>query len=264
MCLITFAYNSHPVYSLILLANRDEFFQRPSQAMHHWPDAPHILAGRDLEQGGTWLGMTQSGRFATVTNHRNGRDKRAGLRSRGDLTRHFLSGSQTATDYLTDLEPEQQNFGAFNLLLGDETGLHYLSNRHADSALAIRPGVYGLSNALLDTSWPKVTKAREGLRQLLAEREPCRDAMLALMQDREPARDELLPDTGISLEWERLLSSCFIQSENYGTRAITLLMQKPDGTTYLREQTFDFEGNTDIQEFDLQLPAVGAAGRELT
>ena len=199
MCLITFAYNSHPEYSLILLANRDEFFQRPSQAIHHWPDAPQILAGRDLEQGGTWLGLNQSGRFATVTNHRNGRDKRDGLRSRGDLTRHFLRGSQSAAEYLTGLEPEQQAYGAFNLLLGDETGLHYLSNRHADSATAISPGVYGLSNALLDTSWPKVTKVREGLRQLLAEREPSRDAMLALMQDRAQARDEHLPDTGISL-----------------------------------------------------------------
>ncbi|WP_370279261.1 NRDE family protein [Pontibacterium sp.] len=262
MCLITFAYNSHPEYSLILLANRDEFFQRPSQAIHHWPDAPQILAGRDLEQGGTWLGLNQSGRFATVTNHRNGRDKRDSLRSRGDLTRHFLRGSQSAAEYLTGLEPEQQAYGAFNLLLGDETGLHYLSNRHADSATAISPGVYGLSNALLDTSWPKVTKVREGLRQLLAEREPNRDAMLALMQDRAQARDEHLPDTGISLEWERMLSSCFIQSEHYGTRAITLLMQKPDGNTYLREQTFDVEGNTDVQEFDLQLPAIGAADRE--
>lgn len=262
MCLITFAYNSHPEYSLILLANRDEFFQRPSQAAHHWPDAPHILAGRDLEQGGTWLGINQNGNFATVTNHRNGRDKRDGLRSRGDLTRHFLDGSLPAADYLSDLEATQQTYGAFNLLLGDESGLHYLSNRHQAAASVVSPGVYGLSNALLNTPWPKVIKVREGLRQLLKTREPDRDTMLALMQDRERARDQHLPDTGINLEWERMLSSCFIQSESYGTRAITLLMQKPDGTTYLREQTFDAEGNTEVQEFDLQLPAIGAADRE--
>lgn len=261
MCLITFAYNIHPEYSLILLANRDEFFQRPSQAVHRWPDAPQILAGRDLEQGGTWLGLNQNGLFATVTNHRNGRDKRDELRSRGDLTRHFLSGSQPATDYLSILEPKQQAYGAFNLLLGDETGLHYLSNRQQSTASVISPGVYGLSNAVLDTPWPKVQKVREGLQGLLAEQEPNREAMLALMQDRERAPDENLPDTGISLEWERMLSSCFIQSESYGTRAITLLMQKPDGSTYLREQTFDIEGNTESQEFDLQLPAIGAAGR---
>lgn len=261
MCLITFAYNSHPEYSLILLANRDEFFQRPSQAVHHWPDTPQILAGRDLEQGGTWLGLNQSGHFATVTNHRNGRDKRDGLRSRGDLTRHYLSGSQPAADYLDDLQPEQQAYGAFNLLLGDAAGLHYLSNRHSDSTVTLKPGVYGLSNALLDTDWPKVKKVREGLRQLLTRDEPDHEAMLALMQDRRRAQDADLPDTGISLAWERMLSSCFIQSESYGTRAITLLMQKPDGSTYLREQTFDGKGNTEIQEFDLQLPAVGAAGR---
>lgn len=261
MCLITFAYNSHPEYSLILLANRDEFFQRPSQAIHEWADAPQILAGRDLEQGGTWLGLNTQGLFATVTNHRNGREKRDNLRSRGDLTRNFLNGSAPAQEYLTDLEPDQQTYGAFNLLLGDQTGLHYLSNRRADAATRLKPGVYGLSNALLDTSWPKVRKVREGLRSLLLEKKPDRNALLALMMDRSRAQDADLPDTGISLEWERMLSSCFIQSENYGTRALTLLMQKPDGNTYLREQTFDADGNTSIQEFDLQLPAIGAAER---
>ncbi|MCO4757169.1 MAG: NRDE family protein [Oceanospirillaceae bacterium] len=261
MCLITFAYDSHPVYSLVLVANRDEFFRRPSREVHYWQDTPHILAGRDLEQGGTWLGLNQHGHFATVTNHRNGRDKPQGLRSRGDLTRRYLSKPQPAKDYLTQLEPEQHAYGAFNLLLGDETGLHYLSNRSDATQRPLAPGIYGLSNALLDTPWPKLLKVRNGLKQELQDDRLIAEKLIHLMLDQTSAADTDLPDTGISTEWEKMLSACFIRSADYGTRAVTLLLQKPDGTTYLREDTFDTHGNTDSQEFQLQLPAIGAAAR---
>ena len=261
MCLITFAYDSHPVYSLVLVANRDEFFRRPSQEVHYWQDTPHILAGRDLEQGGTWLGLNQHGHFATVTNHRNGRDNPQGVRSRGDLTRHYLQEPQSASHYLKHLAPEQHTYGAFNLLLGDETGLHYLSNRSNATHRSLAPGIYGLSNALLDTPWPKLLNVRNGLTQQLQDNHLKPDTLISLMMDPTQAADTDLPDTGISAEWEKMLSSCFIRSTDYGTRAITLLLQKPDGTTYLREDTFDTHGNTDSQEFELQLPAIGAAAR---
>lgn len=261
MCLITFAYDSHPVYSLILLANRDEFFRRPSQKIHYWQDTPQTLAGRDLEQGGTWLGLNQRGQFATVTNYRNGHDKRQGLRSRGDLTRNYLTEPCSAAHYLDKLHTDQQSYGAFNLLLGDDSGLHYLSNRSDKPYRTLAPGVYGLSNALLDTPWPKLLNARNGLQQQLHDNSPDHQALINIMLDQTLAADAELPDTGISAEWEKMLSSCFIHSENYGTRAITLLLQKPDGTTYLRELTFDSSGTTESQEFHLQLPAIGAADR---
>ena len=159
------------------------------------------------------------------------------------------------------MEPLKRRKGVSNLLVGDETGLHYLSNRSNATHRSLAPGIYGLSNALLDTPWPKLLNVRNGLTQQLQDNHLKPDTLISLMMDQTQAADTDLPDTGISAEWEKMLSSCFIRSTDYGTRAITLILQKPDGTTYLREDTFDTHGNTDSQEFELQLPAIGAAAR---
>lgn len=257
MCLITFAYRAHPRYSLILAANRDEFFQRPSTPVQYWEDYPDILAGRDQEQGGTWLGLNKLGQFATVTNFRNGRDRRTDLRSRGHLTARYLQDSTTAQAYLQALQPTQQSYGAFNLLLGDQDGLHYLSNRSNAEATRLKPGVYGLSNALLDTPWPKLQHVKEGLRDLIAQPQLSPEDLLSLMQDTTPVADTQLPDTGISLEWERLLSTCFIRSASYGTRAISLLLQQPDGTTEFWEHSFTEHEAGETRRYTLQLPPIG-------
>lgn len=256
MCLITFAYRSHPEYSFILLANRDEFYQRPTLDMAYWQDSPEILAGRDLEQGGTWLGINKHGNFATVTNYRDGRKRDNHVRSRGHLTRDYLSRRTHAQDFLHTLEAEQDTFGAFNLLLGDRHGLHYLSNRGA-AAQTLSPGIYGLSNALLNSPWPKLLKVRDGLRAHMKSSNINTNHLIELMQDSGEAHDHLLPDTGISHDWERRLSACFIQSPEYGTRATTLLMQKPDGHTYVREQTYEPQGSGKVAEYQLALPPIG-------
>lgn len=255
MCLITFAYKSHPDYSLILVANRDEFYQRPSKAMHYWDDRPDILAGRDLQQGGTWLGINTAGKFTTVTNYRDGKATKQNPRSRGDLTRIFLSNDTSAPQYLQKLDAIQDQFGDYNLLVGDSNGLFYHSNRGAE-ATQLQPGVYGLSNALLDTPWPKLLKVRDALSNAISS-EFTAESLCEIMQDPTQATSELLPDTGISNDWEQLLSSCFISSENYGTRATTVLLQKLDGETFLLEQNFTKEGKAGQESFKLKTAPIG-------
>ncbi|WP_286240403.1 NRDE family protein [Neptuniibacter halophilus] len=257
MCLISFAYQCHPQYSLILLANRDEFYQRPTQPMHYWEDLPGILAGRDLEMGGTWLGVNRNGAFSAVTNFRDGRRGAVNRRSRGELTRNYLSSGLSATDYLDRIEAEQFSYGDFNLLLGDSNGLYYLSNRSKQSWQHLSPGVYGMSNALLDTPWPKLQQVKQELQAQLQYPEPAMEQLLNIMTNPRTAADADLPDTGISLEWERMLSSAFIHAENYGTRAITLLLQKPCGETRIVEHNFAGEGATERYEYRLQIPAIG-------
>lgn len=257
MCLITFAYQSHPEYSFILLANRDEFYARPSQSMHFWQDHPEVLAGRDLEQGGTWLGINQTGRFAAVTNYRDGRNRKADGITRGDLTRSYLIKTESAGGYIDRLEENKNLYGDFNLLLGDRQGLYYCSNR-GEKSRALSAGIYGMSNALLDTPWPKLEYAKAKLQALLTNPTLSESDLIEIMLNPSTARDEHLPDTGVSLEWERLLSSCFIQAENYGTRATTLILQKPSGETVITELSFDQHGKTEQKTFALNVDPIGA------
>lgn len=257
MCLITFAYKSHPKYSLILLANRDEFYARPSKTMHFWPEYPHVLAGQDLEQGGTWLGINQQGKFTAVTNYRDGLAPKENALSRGALTRDFLTSNQDPTGYLKQLLPKQDKFGDYNLLLGDQSGIYYQSNREGPIR-ALNPGIYGLSNALLDSPWPKLIKVRSELENSLGNIQLSPRKLLEIMSDRTQAETSELPETHIPLEWEQLLSSSFIQSENYGTRVTTLLLQKPNGETTIIEQSFGPAGFEKEQSFELKIPAIGS------
>lgn len=256
MCLITFAYKSHPVYSLILLTNRDEFYDRPSAPMQFWDSQPSILAGQDSMHGGTWLGLNKDGKFAAVTNFRDGFNVKPNAKSRGYLTRDYLKMDLSAVDYIQRIQPVQESFGDYNLLLGDATGLYYHSNR-TGSVEKLSSGIYGLSNALLDSPWPKLLKVRHALSEQIEQQHLDIDRLEEIMSDEAAAEDNQLPDTGISYELEKLLSSIFIKSENYGTRVTTLFLQKRNGETTIIERNREPGHYKERQKFCLNVPAIG-------
>ncbi len=236
MCLAVFALNAHPDWPLILVANRDEFHQRPTRPMSIWPDLP-ILGGRDLRAGGSWMGLGDNHRFALVTNHRDlRRPAPEETQSRGHLVNDFLNSSTPASAFCAELDAAR--FAGFNLLLRDEHGWYHYSNI-TGRCQALRQGLFGLSNALLDTPWPKTLRARARLQQALAQNRMNPENLLPLLHERKRPGDHRLPDTGLPLARERLLSSCFIVSEEYGTRASTLMMQHRSGRLLLLEESYD-------------------------
>jgi uncharacterized protein with NRDE domain len=238
MCLIVFAQEYHPRYRLILAINRDEFFERPTAAARFWPEAPHVLAGRDLQRGGTWFGVSTGGRVAAVTNYREPHPRTAHDTSRGMLVFDYLNGTDGAEEYLERISVESESYGGFNLLLGDAGRLFHFSNRGAAIG-AIPPGIHGLSNHLLDTPWPKVVTARQRLETLLQQNDPQPEELLALVSDSTPFPDRLLPDTGVGLPRERLLSPMFISGDKYGTRSSTLLLIDRRNRVTFQEQSYD-------------------------
>jgi uncharacterized protein with NRDE domain len=237
MCLIVVGWRVHPDYPLVVAANRDEFYTRPTARADFWADAPEVIAGRDLEAGGTWLGITRDGRFAAVTNVREVAAAK-GLHSRGRLTRDFLAGRQRAADYVGEID--RAGYAGFNLLVADDESLWYCSNRSAQS-LQLGPGVYGLSNHLLDSPWPKLLTARQGFTGALASL-PDLAPLFAILADDEIVPDTELPDTGIPLDWERRLSAIFVRSEPYGTRASTVVTLAVAGGVTFEERSFGPNG----------------------
>lgn len=238
MCLMVLAYRVHPNYPLIVAANRDEFYKRPTARAHFWEDEPNVLAGRDLEKMGTWMGITRTGRFAAITNVRNPSNEREHARSRGKLVSDFLSGSQPPVAYMKAVRESAGQYNGFNLLAGDRTSLCYFSNQN-ESIRKLTPGIYGLSNAQLDTPWPKVEKSKQRLKQCLAKDQHVdADRLFQLLADSERAPDSALPDTGVSLDLERLLSSAFIESHDYGTRVSTVLLIDSNGCVSFKERSF--------------------------
>jgi uncharacterized protein with NRDE domain len=234
MCLIVFAWRPGHAHPLIVAANRDEFYARPTLPLTQWPEAPQVYAGRDLEAGGTWLGVGAGGRFAALTNIRNPHQPPA-RRSRGELVARFLSGEIPVDDYLADVVGRSIEYAGFNLLVGTANELwHYNALESAPVRLAA--GVYGLSNAGLDTPWPKVLKAKAALSEVLDDPQP--QALLALLNDPQTAPFAELPDTGVGLATESLLSSVFIASPTYGTRASTALIVHADGSRHIVERSF--------------------------
>lgn len=236
MCLILLAWQAHPDYPLVVAANRDEFFSRRTAAADFWEDAPNVLAGRDLEAGGTWLGVTRNGRFAALTNYRDPARNTMEAPSRGELVRRFLIGGQSAEDYLSELESCADRYNGFNLIFGDPDGLWCFSNC-GEGEQALAPGVYGLSNHLLDTPWPKVARGKSALNGAL-QALPNEAPLFALLRDDSIAPDDALPRTGVSLEWERLLSAAFVRSPQYGTRSATVLLRDRSGWVRFIEQGF--------------------------
>jgi len=237
MCLILVAWQAHPRFHLVVAANRDEFYARPSAAAAPWPEDPRVQGGRDLEAGGTWLGVREDGRFAAVTNVREpGVPKGPG--SRGHLVRDFLLGDQAPGGFTTSLDGSA--WSGFNLLAADADALWYRSNRNGP-ARALPPGVYGLSNHLLDTPWPKLEAAKTRFALALATL-PAREPCFQILADREQVPDASLPSTGVPLAWERLLSSIFIASDTYGTRAATVVTRDRAGRIRLEERRFGPQG----------------------
>ncbi|MCX7172504.1 MAG: NRDE family protein [Proteobacteria bacterium] len=224
MCLILLAWQAHPSYPLVIAANRDEFFARPTATADFWDDAPNILAGRDLSAGGTWMGITRQGRFAALTNFREPGKNQSQAPSRGKLVSDFLAGAMPASAYLDELSPRTAAFNGFNLVCGSlNEGLWHFSNRSAGGKPhRLAAGIYGLSNHLLDTPWPKVAQGKSDLAKALAAL-PQDKPLFELLRDENIHEDDQLPRTGVSLEWERILSAAFVETSNYGTRSSTVL-----------------------------------------
>ncbi|HEX2492593.1 MAG TPA: NRDE family protein [Steroidobacter sp.] len=242
MCLLVLAWKHHPRYRLILAGNRDEFHDRPAAPLTWWQDDPRILAGRDLKAGGAWLGVARSGRFGIVTNFRDLQAPIEGAPSRGNLVPRFLTGATSPKEFLDDLRGAAPRYSGFNLLVGGSRALYYFSNRGPSAPAALPPGVYGLSNHLLDTPWPKLARTRERFEQLLSEPEIASEALFAMLADRTPAPAENLPSTGLPEDWERIVSAPFIVNERYGTRCSSVLLVERTGRTILQERRFDMHG----------------------
>lgn len=240
MCLILIAWQSHPEFPLVVAANRDEFFARPTTPLHFWENASNILAGRDLSAGGTWMGITRQGRFAALTNYREPERLIVDAPTRGKLVSDFLAGNMTAQAYLTELDKNADAYNGFNLLCGDVAdGLWHFSNRNhtPESFHPLAAGIYGLSNHLLDTPWPKVAQGKSDLAKALSAL-PQESLMFDLLRDESIYEDSKLPRTGISLEWERTLSAAFVRTATYGTRSCSVLRLDQRKFVSFDEQTW--------------------------
>ncbi len=229
----------HPDYRVILAANRDEFHQRPSREIHWWPDRPDVLAGRDLQAGGTWLAASRSGRFATVTNYRERQRKKAGLTSRGEIVTEFVAGKENAEAMVGSLDGG--NYAGFSLLAGDADDLWYVSNR-GDGPDRLEPGVYGLSNASLDTPWSKLVRSRKALRSMVDSDSANETNLFRLLADRTPAPISDVEEGDLPFEVARAITAPFIVSPDYGTRCTTVLTLSNDGVVTVVERRFDASG----------------------
>jgi uncharacterized protein with NRDE domain len=241
MCLILFSWRDHPRYRLVVAANRDEYFRRPAASAEFWDDHPTVLAGRDIEAGGTWLGITLEGRFAALTNYRNPLDRNPTAPSRGSLVSDFLTSDVGPLEYLQEVEKRAAGYNGFSLLVGNAATLYFLSNRGGHIA-RVRHGVHGLSNHVLDTAWPKVEKGKAKLGELLGKPFNA-DAVLHLLTDTERAPNADLPRTGVSLELEERLSAIRIPAvDGYGTRCSTAVCLGHDGKIEFHERSYREDG----------------------
>lgn len=235
MCILSFSYKTHPDYPLIIAANRDEFYIRPTEPAHIWEDAPHILAGRDAERGGTWLGVSSKGRMVAITNYRDPQLADSGFYSRGQIATDFLQTEVMGAFFAKDLQEKRDLYGPFNVLLYDgDKCIHY--NNMTDEITEVPPGIHCMSNATLNTPWPKVELLKEALQKTLEKPDFSDEELFSILSDRTRAADELLPSTGVPLELEQKLSSVFIEFEGYGTRSSTVIR--------LNEKSWDFTERT--------------------
>lgn len=257
MCLVLVAHAAHARWRFAVAANRDEFHARPAAPADWWDDAPGVLAGRDLESGGTWLGVARNGRFATVTNVRAGHAVRRGPRSRGLLVTDFLGGRDSANAFVGALAGRGNEYDGFNLLAWDGRELAWYSNR-AQAQRRLEPGVWTLSNADIDTRWPKTERLR-GAFDSLMESGPADvvEGLMVILRDSRRAPAETLPDTGVGAGMESVLSPIFIEGPGYGTRCSTVLLVGDEGQAEFCERRYDsaaqMTGQTRL-EFDIDLP----------
>jgi uncharacterized protein with NRDE domain len=238
MCLIVFAWHVVPGMPMIAASNRDEFYDRPAAPAAWWQDHPQVFAGRDLQGGGTWMGVTKDGRFAAITNVRNPAENRPDAPSRGMLVSNYLIGKSSAQEYIAEIDPQAAEFNGFNLLIGDHDTLIWYSNKAGDDARngkPLAPGIYGISNGGLDSTWPKVVRTKAQFASLLCQCAP-EEAFFDMLTDTTRASDCRLPKTGVSMELERVLSSVCIESPNYGTRVHTVVKLDAANNAVLYEQ----------------------------
>lgn len=241
MCILLLSFKQHPEYPLIVAANREEFYERPTRTAAFWDDAPAVLAGRDLLAGGTWLGITREGRFAALTNFRDSTINRPDAPSRGRLVSDFLTGKEQAKAYLNEIALSADRYNGFSLIVGEGNEFFCYSNR--DPKLHhLAHGLYGLSNGLLDDAWPKVVRGKHALSALLSrDNDLSPERLFAILADQTVADDTELPSTGIGTEGERPLSPLFVSTPNYGTRSSTVILLDSGGQVTLMERSFDGE-----------------------
>ena len=263
MCLISFAWNAHPEYTLVLAANRDEFHGRPSAPLAPWADAPGVIGGRDLREGGSWLALSAASRLAAVTNVREPH-LAAAPHSRGELVKDFVSGSAAAAEQAARVHAAGDAYGPHNLLLWDGRQLVFVSNRNQAQPRPVQPGIHGISNGPYDAPWPKTQRLSASLGEWLSARGNAGtediEPLLEALADERGASDAELPQTGVGLEMERLLAPAFIRSERYGTRASTVLLIRRDGGATLFERSFGPDKKP-LGEVRLELK-LSAAGTE--
>ncbi|MFP3998704.1 MAG: NRDE family protein [Desulfobacterales bacterium] len=258
MCLFSTAIDAHPVYRLIIAANRDEFYSRPTKPLDFWEENPEILAGKDLQSGGTWLGVSRKGKIAAVTNFRDPASMIPWGESRGHLVKDYLEGNTQPHEYFADIEKNKTSYSGFNLMAGDTGQLWWYSNKNG-GVVKLTPGIHAVSNHLLNTPWPKVEAIKRKMQKLISNNriiDPHK--VLDLLFDTTPAPDSELPDTGVNLQWERMLSPVFVTGTEYGTRSSSVILADRHGRLVFCERTFSVNHGTPAPEntrcFEIQLP----------
>ena len=255
MCLLLIALRSNPSYKLVITGNRDEYYDRPTAQARFWKDAPELLAGRDLRAGGTWFGVTGQGRIAALTNYRDPASVKCHTPSRGELVSNFLLSREHPAEYLDRLIQQADQYNGFNLIVGKRDDLYWYSNM-GGTRTKLAPGIYGLSNHLLDTPWPKVVSCKKALSELLSEgKNISPQDLFSILSNRSVPANETLPDTGIGIEWERILSSPFISSPTYGTRSSTALLITANDQVTFTEKNYDPGLAPSTTQYEFQIKA---------
>jgi len=237
MCLILFGYKISKKYPFILAANRDEFFHRPTSPMHFWQNNTSLLAGKDLEQGGTWFGINKKGTFAALTNYRDPFNVKKNAPSRGEIIVDFLNARESYETHFNGFKKKAGLYNGFNLIFGDKDHIFWFSNLK-NKIERIQPGIHGLSNRFLNTPWPKVVSGKKALHNII-HTPITLQALLTMLTDQSVPDDTVLPHTGVGIKWERILSPLFIQSDNYGTRSSIAMRMDQNGKTEVTERTYD-------------------------
>ncbi|QQK78185.1 NRDE family protein [Salicibibacter cibarius] len=253
MCLINFTWKAHEKYPLIIAANRDEFYERPTAPAHFWEDAPDLLAGRDLLQKGTWLGITKQGKFVALTNFRDPQQIAPGKASRGTIIKQFLTEDWDPLAFVEALQEHRDDYTGYNVIAGTLDEMYHYNNVH-DELNEVNPGIHGLSNDSLNTPWPKVVKGKQALSAYTTQHSEIKtEALFRILSHTEQAPDEALPSTGVDLNFERQLSPLFIHTGNYGTRASTVLLIDNQGKVTFVERRFDQGAFAGEQSFSFEV-----------
>lgn len=254
MCLIVFSYKNYPDYPFILATNRDEFYGRPTQPAHVWNTSPKILAGKDEKAGGTWLGISENGRFAALTNYRQMDDIEEDTTSRGIIVKDFLLSDDNPRKYLAELQKKGEQFNGFNLVAGFVDELYYISNKK-EGVYKIKPGIHAISNAFLNTPWPKTEQASKSFKRILADEGPDEEKLFNMLKNDQRYPLDELPDTGLPKETEKAVSSIFIETDNYGTRSSTVVIVDKKKNVHFAERSYNggSKENPKTVRFDFEI-----------